>query len=98
MRVPSGGGVLDSTRANLESTLGSRLNSVYAAVQQQAAATAKIVVLGYPREFGSSSCLGSFGVTSTERAKANQLADALDATISSHVSKFPGITFQSAPI
>src|SRR3954452_19396443 len=32
---------LDSTRANLESTLGSRLDSVYAAVQRQAAATAK---------------------------------------------------------
>jgi lysophospholipase L1-like esterase len=89
---------LDSTRANLESTLGSRLDSVYSQVQGRAAATAKIVVLGYPREFGSSSCLGRFGVTSTERAKANQLADALDATISLHVSKFPGITFQSAPI
>ena len=87
---------LDSTRLSLESTLGPRLDSVYAAVQGHAAPGAKIVVLGYPHEFGSSGCLGSFGVSSTERTKANQLADALDATIAGHVSRFPGITYKSA--
>ena len=70
---------LDSTRGSLESVLGSRLNNVYAAIKAQAAPGAKIVVLGYPHMFGSSSCLGTFGVTATERSKANQLADALDA-------------------
>ena len=87
---------LDSTRLSLESTLASRLDSVYAAVQGHAAPGAKIVVLGYPHEFGSSSCLGSFGVSSTERTKANQLADALDSTIAAHVSRFPGVTYESA--
>ena len=43
---------LDSTRLSLESTLASRLDSVYAAVQGHAAPGAKIVVLGYPHEFG----------------------------------------------
>jgi lysophospholipase L1-like esterase len=87
---------LDSTRLSLEATLGSRLDSVYAAVQGRAAPGAKIVVLGYPHEFGSSSCLGSFGVSATERTKANQLADALDSTIATHVGRFPGITYASA--
>jgi lysophospholipase L1-like esterase len=87
---------LDNTRLSLEGTLGSRLDSVYAAVQRNAAPGAKIIVLGYPHEFGSSSCLGTFGVTATERTKANQLADALDTTIATHVSKFPGITYESA--
>ena len=44
----------------------------------------------------SSSCLGSFGVSSTERTKANELADALDSTIAAHVSRFPGVTYESA--
>jgi lysophospholipase L1-like esterase len=87
---------LDSTRLSLETTLGARLDSVYAAVQGHAAPGAKIIVLGYPHEFGSSGCLGSFGVSSTERTKANQLADALDSTIATHVSRFPGITYESA--
>ena len=87
---------LDSTRLSLDATIGARLDNVYGSVQGHAAPGAKIVVLGYPREFGSSGCLGTFGITSTERAKANQLADALDATIAAHVSRFPGIAYESA--
>jgi len=88
---------LDSTRASLESVLGARLDNVYATIRAHAAPGAKIVVLGYPHEFSSSSCFGSFGVTATERTKANQLADALDAVIATHVANAGlGFTYKSA--
>ena len=38
----------------------------------------RVVVLGYPRIFSTASCFGTFGITSTERTKANPLADAID--------------------
>ena len=39
--------------------------------------TASVVVLGYPRMFSSAGCFGTLGISATERAKANLLADAL---------------------
>ncbi len=87
---------LDTTRNSLESVLGARLNIVYAAIRAQAAPGAKIVVLGYPQMFGSSSCFGTLGVTVTERAKANQLAVALDQVIAAHTSLVTGVVFKSA--
>ena len=87
---------LDSARGSLETVLGPSLNNVYAAIKARAAPGVKIVVLGYPHMFGSSSCLGTFGVSATERAKANLLADALDTTIASHASIVTGVTYKSA--
>ena len=72
---------LDSTRASLPTFLPPRLDSVYTAIRSQAAFGARIGVLGYPRMFGSAGCLGTLGISTTERTKANQLADALDQTI-----------------
>ena len=86
---------LDSTRTNLESTLGARLDQVYTAVKTRAAAGAKIIVLGYPRIFSGASCFGTLGISSTEEAKANQLADALDQVIAAHAAG-DGVTYQSA--
>jgi lysophospholipase L1-like esterase len=86
---------LDSTRSSLESTLGARLDSLYAAIKQRAAAGAKIVVLGYPRIFNSSACFGNLGISATERTKANQLADGLDQTIAAHATT-AGVTYKSA--
>jgi lysophospholipase L1-like esterase len=86
---------LDSTRTNLESTLGSKLDSVFTTVRSHAAPDAKIVVLGYPRVFSGASCLGSLGISSTEETKANQLSDALDAVLATHAQK-EGVTYQSA--
>ena len=85
---------LDSTRSSLESVLGPRLDAVYGAIKGRAMG-AKIVVLGYPRMFNGSSCLGAFGISATERTKANQLADALDQTIGTHAST-AGVTYKSA--
>ena len=86
---------LDSTRGSLESVLGPRLDTVYATIKGHAALNAKIVVLGYPRMFNSSSCLGNLGISATERTKANQLADALDQTIAAHAGT-AGVTYKSA--
>jgi len=72
---------LDSTRASLATTLNPRLDTVYTAIRAQAAFGARVVVLGYPREFTSAGCIGTLGITATERTKANQLAEALDGVI-----------------
>jgi len=86
---------LDGTRANLEATLGGALDQVYGAVKSRAADGAQIVVLGYPRVFSGSSCLGTLGISSTERTKANALAEALDVVIATHALN-DGITYKSA--
>ena len=86
---------LDSTRATEESMLGPRLDSLYAAIKQRAATGAKIVAVGYPRIFNSSSCLGNLGISATERTKANQLADALEQTIATHAAR-AGVVYVSA--
>jgi len=86
---------LDSTRANLESTLGSALDQVYTAVKSRAASGATIVVLGYPRVFSGASCFASLGISSTEETKANQLSDALDALIAKHAAA-AGVVYESA--
>ncbi len=77
---------LDTTRANLETTVGPALDRVYSSVRSHAAFGAKIVVLGYPRVFSGSSCFGTLGISSTEQSKANDLADALDHVIATHAA------------
>jgi lysophospholipase L1-like esterase len=84
---------LDSTRANLEASLGASLDSVYTTVKSRAAFGATIVVLGYPRVFSSIGCFGTLGISSTERTKANALADALDSVIATHAAA-KGVTYQ----
>jgi GDSL-like Lipase/Acylhydrolase family len=84
---------LDSTRASLGSFLGPRLDTVYTAIRNRALA-ATVVVLGYPRMFSSAGCLGTLGITSTERTKANQLADALDQ-LSAARAAAAGLTYKS---
>lgn len=86
---------LDSTRASLPTVLGPRLDTVYTSTKSRAAPGAKIVVLGYPRMFSSAGCFGTFGISATERAKANQLADALDQ-LSADRATAAQVTYQSA--
>lgn len=85
---------LDSKRATLVTFLGPRLDTVYTAIRSRALA-ATVVVLGYPRMFSSAGCLGTLGITSTERTKANQLADALDQLLSARAAA-AGLTYKSA--
>jgi lysophospholipase L1-like esterase len=86
---------LDSTRANLETTLGPALDQVYNSVKSRAASGAKIIVLGYPRMFSGASCFGTLGISSTEETKANELSDALDTTIATHAAA-DGVIYKSA--
>ena len=86
---------LDSARANLEATVGGALDQVYGAVKSRAADGATIVVLGYPRMFSGASCFGTFGISSTERTKANALSDALDQTVAAHAAA-DGVTYKSS--
>jgi lysophospholipase L1-like esterase len=85
---------LDSTRASLGTVLGPRLDAVYTAIRSRALA-ARVVVLGYPRLFSSAGCLGTLGISSTERTKANQLADALDQLTSARAAA-AGFSYRSA--
>jgi lysophospholipase L1-like esterase len=85
---------LDSTRTTLAGVLTTRLDTVYAAIKSRAPA-AKVVVLGYPRVFSGSGCLGTLGISSAERTKANQLSDALDQLTSARAAAY-GFTYKSA--
>jgi lysophospholipase L1-like esterase len=85
---------LDNTRATLTTVLGPRLDAVYSAVRSRAL-SAQVIVLGYPLIFSTASCFGTLGITSTERAKANLLADALDELSSDRAAE-AGVTYQSA--
>jgi len=86
---------LDTTRANLDTTLGAAIDRVYTTVKSRAAVGARIVVLGYPRVFSGASCFGSLGISSTEETKANQLSDALDQLLAAHAAT-DGVTYRSA--
>jgi hypothetical protein len=87
---------LDSTRANLASLLAPRLDTVYTAIRSRALG-ATVVVLGYPRIFSGAGCLGTLGISSTERTKANQLAEALDALTAARAAA-AGATYGSAVV
>jgi hypothetical protein len=86
---------LNSTRAGLNTSLAPKLNTVYAAIKAQASPTAKVVVLGYPRLFSSSGCLGTTGISAQERTDANLLADAVDSVTAARAAAY-GFTYKSA--
>jgi hypothetical protein len=85
---------LDSTRASLRTVLEPRLDTVYAAIRSRAL-SASVVVLGYPRLFSTASCLGTLGISATERAKANLLAEDID-TLSNERAGLAGVTYTSS--
>lgn len=85
---------LNSTRAGLNTTLAPKLNTVYSAIKAQAP-SARVVVLGYPRLFSSSGCLGTSGISAQERIDANLLADAVDGVTAARAAAY-GFTYKSA--
>jgi hypothetical protein len=85
---------LDNTRASLRTVLQSRLDTVYSSIRSRALG-ASVIVLGYPRMFSTAGCLGTLGISSTERAKANLLSEALD-TLSSERAGLANVTYKSA--
>jgi lysophospholipase L1-like esterase len=87
---------LDNTRASLRTVLAPRLDTVYSAIRSRAL-NAKVIVLGYPRMFSTAGCFGTLGISSTERAKANLLADAVDE-LSSERAVMAKVTYKSARV
>jgi lysophospholipase L1-like esterase len=87
---------LNSTKASADAALTPKLDTVYSAIASRVAAGAKVVVLGYPRLFSTSSCLGTTGVSASERSNANLLADEIDRITAREVAKYSGFTFKSA--
>jgi hypothetical protein len=85
---------LVNTTSTLPTTLGPALDTAFYDVRQ-AAPTATVIVLGYPRVFSTSLCLGTLGITSAEEKDANLLSDAMDSLLSSYASKY-GFTYKSA--
>jgi lysophospholipase L1-like esterase len=85
---------LGSTQSTLATVLGPRLDAVYSAIKSRAPA-AKLIVLGYPQLFSSASCFGTFGISATERAKANELAVAVDGLTAQRAAAAGG-TYKSA--
>jgi lysophospholipase L1-like esterase len=85
---------LDSTRASLRTVLMPRLDTVYSSIRSRAL-DATVIVLGYPRLFSTAGCFGTLGISSTERAKANLLAEDLD-TLSSERAGMAMVTYKSA--
>ena len=85
---------LNSTRAGLNTSLAPKLNTVYSAIKARAP-SATVVVLGYPRLFSTSSCLGTTGISAQERSDANLLADAVDSVTAARAAAY-GFTYKSA--
>ncbi len=80
-------GALDSIRNAVPAILTAKLDTVYSAIRTRAP-SAKVVVLGYPRLFSGAACFGTWGISASERAKANALADAVDATIAAAAARY----------
>jgi len=88
------GSAITSARNYITNTLPGKLNTVYAAINSRAP-TATVVVLGYPRLFGSSGCLGTTGITAGERTDLNAMADLMKTTIQGRAAAY-GFTFKDA--
>ena len=85
---------LASTKAGADASLTPKLDTVYGAIKTRAPG-ATVVVLGYPRLFSTSSCLGTSGISSSERSNANLLSDEIDRITAREAAKY-GFTYKSA--
>lgn len=69
-------GAIDDAQAFINNTLRSRLNTTYDAIKARAA-TATVIVLGYPRLFMGVDCNAGTFFSSSEMTRLNQTADLL---------------------
>jgi lysophospholipase L1-like esterase len=80
---------INQARAFVESTLPGRLDAVYGAIRARAP-SARVIVLGYPRLFTSSSC---WWFSSTRRNALNGAADLLSNVIAGRAAA-AGFTYE----
>ena len=86
------GAAITNAQNYIRNTLPGRLNTVYSAIKSRAP-SARVIVLGYPRLFSSSGCLGTTGISSSERTSLNQTADLLRDTTAARAAAY-GFTFK----
>jgi len=88
------GSAITNAQNYIRNTLPGRLNTVYSAIKSRAP-SARVIVLGYPRLFSSSGCLGTTGISSSERTSLNQTADLLRDVTAARAAAY-GFTFKDA--
>ena len=87
---------VDSTNAKIANQLPAALDSAYAAIRQHAPNAQTVVVLGYPRAFGSDlSCAAAAGGDATKAGWLNGVSDNLDATIGDR-ARAAGFVYESS--
>ena len=85
---------INAANTYIANTLPARLDAVYSQIETRAPA-ATVVVLGYPRLFNTSGCLGTTGISSAERVSLNDTANRLDTAIAARAAAW-GFTYKSA--
>ncbi len=85
---------INAANTYIANTLPGRLDAVYSQIESRAPA-ATVVVLGYPRLFSSSGCLGTTGISSSERVALNDTANRLDAVIATRAAAW-GFAYKSS--
>ena len=79
----------------IRNTLPGQLNNVYSQIKSRASATAKVVVLGYPRIFNGEDCNAGTWFSPDDETRLNATADLLSSTTSGRAAAY-GFTFKSA--
>ena len=79
----------------IRNTLPGRLNTVYSAIKSRAAASAKVVVLGYPRIFNGEDCNAGTFFSPDDESRLNATADLMRDTIKARAAAY-GFTFKDA--
>jgi lysophospholipase L1-like esterase len=74
-------GAIDGAQSFINTTLPGRLSTLYSLIRSRAA-TAKVVVVGYPRVFNGEDCNAGTFFSPAEETRLNQTADLLNAKLS----------------
>lgn len=89
------GNAVNQTKAKITNELPAKLDRAYAAIRAKAP-NAAVVVLGYPRLFGSKlTCAAANGISAQEAVWANEVADMLDSTVADRAAA-AGFTYKSS--
>ena len=84
-------GKINTAQSFINNTLPGQLNTLYSSIRSRAA-TAKVVVVGYPRVFNGEDCNAGTFFSPAEETRLNQTADLLNSKLSAAASA-RGFTF-----
>ena len=74
-------GAINTAQATINNTIPGRLNGLYATIRSRAA-SAKVIVVGYPRLFNGTDCNAGTFFSAAEMTRLNQTTDLLNSKIS----------------